>query len=638
MALAFLRQHKRWLYVFLWVVILSFVVLYIPQLDPQSKQMADDTLATVGGEPIRTREFQAAYAGQIQRFQSMMQRPLDEAMIEQFGIRDQALSALVSQRVIGLEANRLGIKIDDEAVARAVLQDPQLQTDKGFMGTAQMKRALQSQGRTLHDFEEDIRKQLQVEQFQTLITSSVQVSESEIEEEFRRRTDLVKAEYVVVDSSRFEAESQPTDAEVQARFEAKKEAYRLPERRRLSYILVDPSAFRTKVAVEGTEIESYYRNQKDEFSTPEQVCARHILVKVKASPDAAEGHSEAEARTIAEGLLARVKKGEAFDAVAKAKSEDSSASSGGSLGCFPRGQMVAAFEVAAFGLAPGAMSDLVRSDFGFHIIKVDSKTPPSTTPLEQARPRIQAILQDTKSREMASQVARSVDAAVKGGKTLEQIAADQSLTVAKSEPLTASKGMAPLLDPSLLAKAFELAKGETSKEAFQAAGGAVFVRLDEILAPKIPELSEVKEDVRRDALKSKVRDRARAVAERVASAAKTTGLQRAAAAEKLTRKESQGQLPRGQVFADIQGADAFEKKAFALSPGSIEAIETPTGFAVVNLLEKKTSDKSALDAQRDELRETIAQTRKQQLFQSYMQSIRDRYPVVRNDAAFARLR
>jgi peptidyl-prolyl cis-trans isomerase D len=638
MALALLRRHKRWLYVFLWVVILSFVILYIPSFDPQQRQLEEDTLATVGGETIRSREFQSAYVEQIRRYQAMSQGRLDDAMIERLGLRDQVLSGLVSQRIQELEARRLGISIDDATVARAITEDPQLQSNGAFVGAEALKRFLQSQGKTLPDFEEEVRRQLQRQRLGQLVSDGVRVSDAEVEAEFRRRTDLVRAEFVHVDAARFEAESQPTDAEIAARFESRKEAYRLPERRRLSYVLVDPVALRSKVVVQGTEIEAYYRNQASEFETPEQLCASHVLVKVR-SEGSTEGHEEAEARRRAESALARIRRGEAFATVAKAVSEDSSAANGGSLGCFPRGQMVPEFEVAAFALAAGATSDIVKTSFGFHIIRKESLIPAGVTPIEQARNRIQATLQDSKARQMATEQATRIADGISRGQTLEALAQEQGLTVQKSEPVAPGAGVAPLFDPGLLAAAFELKAGQTARDAYPAGAGAAFFRVDEILPAKIPDLSEVRDRVRADALKAKAKERARAVAATVSAASRASTLARAAAAQKLERRESGGLLARAQAFSGIPTSEAFETAAFALEPGVVsDPIETAAGFAVVRVVEKKQSDRAAFEAQKDSLRESLARQRKQEFFQSYMQTLIDRYPVERNAQAMARLR
>ena len=116
------------------------------------------------------------------------------------------------------------------------------------------------------------------------MTDGVRVSDAEVSAEFRRRSELIRAEYVHIPIAQFEAAIQPTDEEIKARFEANKDRFRMPERRVLSYLLVDPTELRAKVLPTGTEIENYYRTNTAEFTTPPQVCGRHILVKVKQEP------------------------------------------------------------------------------------------------------------------------------------------------------------------------------------------------------------------------------------------------------------------------------------------------------------------------------------------------------------------
>jgi peptidyl-prolyl cis-trans isomerase D len=471
------------------------------------------------------------------------------------------------------------------------------------------------------------------------VTDGVTVSDAEVTAEFRRRSDLLHAEYVHLATAPFEAAIQPTDAEVVARFEANKERFRLPERRVLSYILVDPAELRAKVLPTGTEIETYFRANAAEFSTPAQVCGRHILVKVKQSAAAAEGHEDGEGKALIEAASARLKKGEAFEKVAKEASEDSSAANGGSLGCFGRDQMVPEFSEAAFALAQGATSDIVKSPFGYHIIKVDSILPESKQSLEQARKRIEAQLQESKARELAGQKAEAVVTALKANQTLEQIAANQGLTVKKSEPLQLGKGAGVLSSPVLLSTAFELKEKETSKEGFPAGGGAAFIRLDQVLAPKIPEVAEVKDEVRRDLIRHQAREKAREAARLLAADAGRTDLAKAAARAKATRIETKGLVGRGQAFTEIPQSSTLEDQAFGLEDKQLSGpLDTPTGVAIVRVIEKKTSDESALVQQRESIREGLIAAKKDRLFSSYLQTLTDRYPITQNAEALAGIR
>ena len=637
MALAFLRRHRRWFFVFLWVVILAFVILYIPNLDPATR-LADSTVATVGGRAIQASDFQKQYLRQRRQFLNLNQG-VDESMLERMGLREQVLSTMVREQLEGLEAKRLGFQVDDQAVIKAITEDPQLQTDGRFVGSATLTRLLQQQGMTVADFESEVRRQLKTQRLREAVTDGVSVSDAEVSAEFRRRSELIHAEYVHIPLAQFEAGIQPTDEEIRARFDSNKDRYRQPERRVLSYLLVDPIELRAKVLPTGAEVESYYRANAAEFTTPPQVCGRHILLKVKPGATAEKGHEDLEARTLAEGALARLKKGEPFEKVAKETSEDSSAKNGGSLGCFSKEQMAPEFSSAAFALQPGAMSDLVKSSFGYHIIKVDTTLPGSTQPLDQARKRIEAQMQDSKSRDLASQKAEAVAQALKANQTLEQVATAQGLAVKKSEPLQLGKGSGVLTSPVLLSQAFELKAKETSKDGFPAGAGAAFIRLDEILPTKTPELSEVKDEVKKDLIRVMAREKARESAKALVADAERTDLAKAAIKAKLTRVETKGLVGRGQAFTEIPQSSLLEDQVFDLGEKKLSSpLDTPSGVAIARVLEKKSSDETALVQQRDSIRESLVSAKKDRLFSSYLQTLTDRYPISRNAQALAALR
>lgn len=637
MALAFLRRHRRWFFVFLWVVILAFVILYIPNLDPATR-LADSTVATVGGRAIQASDFQKQYLRQRRQFLNLNQG-VDESMLERMGLREQVLSTMVREQLEGLEAKRLGFQVDDQAVIKAITEDPQLQTDGRFVGSATLTRLLQQQGMTVADFESEVRRQLKTQRLREAVTDGVSVSDAEVSAEFRRRSELIHAEYVHIPLAQFEAGIQPTDEEIRARFDSNKDRYRQPERRVLSYLLVDPIELRAKVLPTGAEVESYYRANAAEFTTPPQVCGRHILLKVKPGATAEKGHEDLEARTLAEGALARLKKGEPFEKVAKETSEDSSAKNGGSLGCFSKEQMAPEFSSAAFALQPGAMSDLVKSSFGYHIIKVDTTLPGSTQPLDQARKRIEAQMQDSKSRDLASQKAEAVAQALKANQTLEQVATAQGLAVKKSEPLQLGKGSGVLTSPVLLSQAFELKAKETSKDGFPAGAGAAFIRLDEILPTKTPELSEVKDEVKKDLIRVMAREKARETAKALVADAERTDMAKAAIKAKLTRVETKGLVGRGQAFTEIPQSSLLEDQVFDLGEKKLSSpLDTPSGVAIARVLEKKSSDETALVQQRDSIRESLVSAKKDRLFSSYLQTLTDRYPISRNAQALAALR
>ena len=373
MALGFMRRHRRWLYGFLWLVIATFILLYVPQFQGVDAGSPGEVLAKVGSLSITVGEFQKSFQSQRRFYERLYEGRLDPAAFRRLGLEEQTFDSLVTERLITLEARRLGLSVSDEAVKRTLETSPEFQEGGRFLGGEEIRRRLEMQGVTVQEFEQSLRQKLLRESLEGLLTDGLTVSDEEAEREFRRRNEQVKLEYVLVDAGRFRAEAAPSEEEVRARFEGKRESYRIPEKRVISYVMLDTETLKPRVTVTDRELEAYYQDHREEFKQEGEACAAHILVKIKSSPAASEGHSEEEARKIAQGLLEQVKGGADFAALAKKASEDAgSAPNGGDLGCFPRGRMVPAFDEAVFAMQAGQVSELVHSTFGFHVIKLNS--------------------------------------------------------------------------------------------------------------------------------------------------------------------------------------------------------------------------------------------------------------------------
>ena len=317
MALGFMRRHRRWLFGFLWLVILAFIVLYIPAFDREEDQGLGLTVAQVADRKITLGEYQRSYQRARAMYQSMYQGRMNDDMLRRMGIEEQALQGLVDERILALEAERLGIRVDDETLKKRVATSPEFQQDGKFLGASEIRKRLERSGVTVKEFEESFRNSMLRERLVSLVTDSVQVSDAEAEKEFRRRNEQVKAEYVVVTADNGGLTA--TDDEVKARFESSKDAYAYPERRVLSYVLIDAPSLASRVTLTDRDLAAYYEANRDEMTQGEELCASHILVKVKASPEAKEGHADDEARRIAQSALDQIRLGADFAAVAKAR-------------------------------------------------------------------------------------------------------------------------------------------------------------------------------------------------------------------------------------------------------------------------------------------------------------------------------
>jgi len=642
MALHYFRRHRRWLYAFLWIVILGFIVFYIPAFRSVDAGSPGEVLGSVGGAPISAAEFQRAYLQRRQLYERVYQGRLDPAMMKSLGIEEQVFEGLVAEKLIESEARRLGIRVSDEELAKSISSAPDLQENGQFMGAAELRRRLNLGGQSVAAFEAQRRERLIAEKLAAIVTAGVSVDDAEVEREFRRRNEQVKLEYVLADAGRFRAEAQASDDEIQARFSSRQESYKLPERRSVSFLLVDPQSLRSRVTVTDHDIEAHYNERRDDFREEEQACASHILVKIKASPEAKEGHPEDEAKKLAQAILDRVKAGGDLAAIAKKESEDKgSAPGGGDLSCFARGRMLPEFERAAFGLNPGEVApELVKTSAGYHVIRLNSKREESFRPLAQVKEQIRQTLTQQRTRGLAEDQSRALATALGKGSSLEDAAKSQGLTVQKSQPLTRGEASAaPLNSPALVARAFALKAKEIEKEPFALpSGGFAFIALAEVLPAQVPPLADVKEKVRNDILEEKALERSRLLAGDVKTRAEKLGLEKAAAALSLVRKETQGLVGRGQPLGDLGQGAAVEEAAFALAEKSLsDPVRTASGFAVMRVLEKKSFDPVAFEKEKAEIQASLRETKRNQFFQTFLSAARQRVTVDRNAEVFRRL-
>lgn len=636
MALGFMRRHREWLKYMLLAVVLAFILLYIPAFQSGPTGGPGEEVARVGDEKITAGEFDRVFSRQRDMLRD---RGVDPAMLEQLGVREQVLNGLIDSKLVVLEARRLGLAVDDEAVAAEIHREYQSRSGE-YVGAEEIRRRLALQGISEDQKAEQVREQLLVRRLQAFVTDGVHVSDQEAEKEFRRRNEKVKVEYVEVDAAPFAAQAAPTDAEVAARFESRREAYRIPERRVIGYLLLDAMALSKEVKVSDLDIRNYYNDHETQFQQPDEACARHIEVKVKKTADAA-GHTEEEARALAQKLLDQVKGGADFAEVAKKSSEDPGTSfKGGDLGCFGPGEMSPELDQAIFSLPVNQVSDLVRTQSqGFHIVQVLSRRQQGVQQLNSVKEGIRQVLVQGKTRELAEERSSRISAALAKGESLEKAGQLYGLTVQKAAPIARGQRVPPLDSPELVARAFTLKRGESNPEPFGTAQGWLFINVLDVQAPRLPELAEVQDRVRADLQDEKARALARDKAVQLRAQAEGAGLDKAATALGLVRKETPTAVTRGQSIGDLGSNQSLEDAAFSLPvQGLSEALPSPGGYAVLRVLEKTPFDPAAFAAQKAEVVSALERQQKQQLFDAYIERARDRFPIERRPEALRRLK
>jgi peptidyl-prolyl cis-trans isomerase D len=301
--------------------------------------------------------------------------------------------------------------------------------------------------------------------------------------------------------------------------------------------------------------------------------------------------------------------------------------------------MVPEFDNTAFGLDPGATSELVKTPFGYHIIRVQSRREETIPPLASLKERIRQTLLSQGVRRLLEEKLGAVAATLQRGRDLEDAAREQGLSVQKSAPLIRGEGTAPLLSPRLAARAFELKRGEADPEPFPLPrGGWAFIALAEIQPPRIPDFKEAEDRIKGDLLEEKCLEKAQALAQELRSRAQAVGLEKAASALGLLRKETPSLVGRGQPLGDLPAGRALDDAAYGLPEHTLsEPVRVTGGFAVLRVLERKAFDLAAFEAQKASLLASLREQKRERLFQAYLGEARRRFPVERRPDVFRRL-
>lgn len=630
-----MRRHRNWLKWSLGLVCLAFVIFYIPDFLSTSGAGAipDDTVATIDGEEIRADEFRRIYQNELQRYQQSAGGQISAELLKQIGVDRQILQELVDERAAMAEAERLGITVSDQELAQRIFAIPAFQENGAFIGAQRYQQLLASNGLTTAGFETSVRRSLAAEKLRQTVTAWVSVSDKELADEYRRRNDKVKLAVVSFRADSYRPDVTASDADVASYFEAHTTDFRIPEKRKVKYVLVDVEALRSKITVAPADVERLYNETIVQRAGPEQVRASHILLKL-------EGKDEATVKAKAEDVLKQAKApGADFAALAKKYSEDASnASNGGDLDFFPPGRMVPEFDAAAFAMQPGQISDLVKTEFGYHIIKLTDRKAPTVQKLEEVKDQLTEQIAYERAQAQANTMSQALAAQIKTPADLETAARAQGLTVqetgffARDEPIL-SVGQAPEMN----AQAFTLEIGQVSG-VLRASRGFVVETVTEKKDAYVPKLDEVKDRVRDVVINERALAMSKQKAAEVAAtlkaapdfdkAVKAANLQ-ATTTDLLTRD---GQLP------DLGPAGDVVTQAFALQQGAVsDPIATGTGTAIVKVLEKQQATEADITNAKENFREELLADRRNRLFGSYMAKAKQKMKIEINREALARV-
>ncbi|MFA5908301.1 MAG: peptidylprolyl isomerase [Vicinamibacterales bacterium] len=631
-----MRRHKGWLKWSLALVVLTFVVFYIPDfLTTPTGAAPSEVLADVEGEPILVGTFTRRYNAQVTAYRNAYGAQMNDQLLKQLGIDRQILQQLVDEEAMVAESRKQGITVSDVEIRERILALPGFQENGKFVGEQRYRQILQFQNPPLSttEFETSLRRALLIEKLRTALTGWMSVSDADIAAEFRKRNEKVKLDVVPVTADAFKSQVTVTDAELVPYFEKTKDKYRIGEKRKIKYAIVNVDQVRATVTVPEAEIAAFYQQNLTQYQSPAQVRASHILFKL-------EGKDEKTVQALAADVLKKAKTpGADFAALARQYSEDdTNNTNGGDLDYFGRGRMVAEFEQAAFAMKAGEISNLVKTAFGFHIIKVVDNKPDATRALAEVRAEIEDQLKWQKAQAEAEQIAKSLEATTKTPADLDKVAKERGLTVVETGLIASDEAIQGVgAQPELSGRVFGMKEGEVTP-AMRVATGWVFATVTGRQDSYVPKLDEVKarvaDDVRQEKAAELAKQRATAIAADLKNAKDFAAAAKRAGLEVKTTEL----IARGTAIPDLGISEAVDAAAFALPQGGVsDAISTPAGTAVIRVAEKVSVTDAEIEAGKDVLRDELVNTRRDKFFGAYMQKAKTGLKIAIREDTLARV-
>jgi len=585
-------------------------------------------VAKVDGEDITAEEVRETARGMLQ--QQGAQLGANASILLPF-FAQRAADQLVDWQALVSEAQHLGLKATPQEIKDELQHGRYAEIffpGGTFIGETEYEGLLQQHNLTPAAFEDSVGKEILIGKLQALITGSASVSDAAIRQEFDKQNTKVKFEYAVLKQDDIKKGLHPTAEELKAFYDSHQKNYAnsVPEKRKVKYAMIDLAKIENGVQITHDELQAYYNQHRDQYRVSEQAKVSHILIKTPLpGPDGKvdeKGVAEAQRRT--EDLLKQLRAGAKFEDLARKYSEDpGSAKEGGSLGWIGKGRTVPEFEKAAFSLPKGQISDLVKSSYGFHIIRVDDRQDAHMKTLDEVKDQIEPILKQQKAQQVAQ----------KQTEDLLQQAKKQGLdaaAAAKGVPLVTSdffsrKDMVPGLGPSpqFMDAVFTTAEKSPTEMAPTSQGFAVFdlLAVKPQSTPTFEEIrSRVEEEFKNERSNVLLSQKTQELSDRAKS---EHDLQKAAKELGAAVKTSELVSPDGQV-PDIGSMTGQAAVAFSMKPGDISGpINSGANGVVIAVTDVQAPSEANFAAKRDQIRDSLLQSKEQELFGLFVTNLRD---------------
>jgi peptidyl-prolyl cis-trans isomerase D len=625
------RNNKKFIQLVLAFIMLPFALWGV---DSYVRTGSSDGVATVGGTPIALGEFQQALREQQDRLRPQLGN-VSQDVLDSPEVRRGVLEELISQRLLALYASQSKLMVSDEALVRFITAVPSLQED-GKFSRERYQALVSARGMSVEMFESQVKRDLVMQQAMIPVGNAAVSGRIPSDSWLAAQLEEREVSETLLRAEQFAADSKPDAAAIKRFYDENRQRFEKPEQVRVEYLVLSQSKLIENAKPGDEEIKAWYKSNETRYKQAEQRQASHILIRAdKSAPEADVKAGQAKA----EQILAQLKANPAdFAKLAKQHSQDpGSAEKGGDLGYFGRGMMVKPFEETVFSLKENQLSDVVRSDFGFHLIKLTGVRAEQVRPLAAVRDEIVAEMKRQAGTKLYAELAEGfANIVYEQSDSLKPAAEKYGLTIQASEWIAkGGQSVAPFTSPKLLQTIFsdDAIKSKRNTEAVDVGGNTlVSARVAEYRPAALEPLESVSNAI------EKVLTREFAITQ--AGTVGQAHLDKLKKGEKVNLTWS-AVRPLSRMHAPNLSAEA-RNAIFSVSTKKLPAYvgaNAPGGFALYRIDSVKPFDSAAggdVASRSQALRQHYGQVIAQEDLMGWLAALRQRYPVTINTAALER--
>ena len=593
------------------------MLLYLVPQTPGTAEVSTDTVAKVGDESITVADIRKQL-DEIQR-----RNPVPKQLEGIYA--QQILQQQILEKEIEYEAKILGITVTDQERADRIRQFlPTVYNGGSFVGMERYSTEVESRFQlTVPVFEELIRQGLVEEKFRKLVTDGISAGPTELQDQFRYKNEKIKLDYALIKPEELESKITPEESEIAGSYSKNRAKYQVPEKRSVRYAVVDLNQIRQSLQVSDEQLKIQYKQNIQQYQVPSRVHAQRIVLMTVGKTDAEVD----EIKKKAEDILKQLKSGGKFDELAKKYSEDpGSKDKGGDLGWIIQGQTVPEFEKTAFGLKPGEISDLVRTQYGFDIIKVLEKEQAHTKTFDEVKETLRPNLLLTQTDKLAADIADKISSEIRRSNklSLDELAHQYHLSIEETRAVPANDTLIELGNSREVKDAiFSLRAGEL-KPPIKTERGYVILAIKEIQPAHQGTLLEVRDRIVGELKRNKSAELAKNKADELIQRAKGgEKFEAAAKALSVEARLSESIARDGSIPGAASGRKLSD--AFRMKTGDVGApLSLGQNWLVYRIAEKTDANPADFEKQKSELATEALQAKRELAFKAFRVSLEER--------------